>query len=309
MLETQGLFRGRTLKETTPLVSVIVNCYNGEQYVRKALTSVLEQTYTKWELIFWDNRSTDTSASICLGYLEPRFKYFLAPEHTRLYEARNYAIENAQGDIVAFLDVDDWWEPEKLEIQLPLFANSSVGLVYGNYWVYDEKKGTRRIGVRKKLPTGWVLDELVHESCIGLLTVLARRAALDQWPMPCDPRYHVIGDFDLYVRLAKRWKFDCVNLPVATYRWHGNNETAQQTSLHIQELEIWLDEAKSDPTISSERGLRKRTNSILSMKVIRAWDERRYSDAVRHYRDLEFGRARIRLLMILMSKLFSRSSA
>ena len=102
-----------------PLVSVIMNCFNGEKYLREAIDSVLAQTYQNWELIFWDNQSTDRSAEIVKSYDDPRIYYFYASQHTLLYEARNYAIEDQNGEFLAFLDVDDWWESDKLSIQLP----------------------------------------------------------------------------------------------------------------------------------------------------------------------------------------------
>ena len=76
-----------------PLVSVIMNCFNGEKYLREAIDSVQAQTYENWELIFWDNQSTDVSAGIVKSFDDPRIYYFYAPKHTHLYEARNYAIE------------------------------------------------------------------------------------------------------------------------------------------------------------------------------------------------------------------------
>src|SRR5829696_2506866 len=109
---------------TGPLVSVIMNCFNGEKYLREAIDSVLAQSYTNWEIIFWDNQSTDDSARIVRSYRDPRLKYFYAPTHLPLYGARNHAIDRAAGELIAFLDVDDWWIPSKLEQQVPLFADS-----------------------------------------------------------------------------------------------------------------------------------------------------------------------------------------
>ena len=75
-----------------PLVSVIINCFNGEMYLREALNSVIAQTYKNWEIIFWDNKSEDKSAEIFKSYVDKRFQYFYANEHTSLYKARNLAI-------------------------------------------------------------------------------------------------------------------------------------------------------------------------------------------------------------------------
>ena len=80
-----------------PLVSIIINCFNGEKYLHQSLESVISQRYKNWEIIFWDNQSTDSSSKIFKKYKDSRFKYFLATKHSKfLYEARNHAIEKAQ---------------------------------------------------------------------------------------------------------------------------------------------------------------------------------------------------------------------
>ena len=101
-----------------PLVSIIMNCYNGELYLKKALESVLSQTYTNWELIFWDNQSQDKSEKIFKTYKDKRFKFYKSSDHTVLYEARNKAIQKSSGELIAFLDVDDFWLSSKLEKQI-----------------------------------------------------------------------------------------------------------------------------------------------------------------------------------------------
>ena len=97
-----------------PLVSVIINCYNGEKYLNKAIDSVYAQTYLNWEIIFWDNVSTDLSAVIAKSY-DNRLNYFLANQTIPLYNARNKAISKANGKYLAFLDCDDVWFTDKLE--------------------------------------------------------------------------------------------------------------------------------------------------------------------------------------------------
>ena len=106
------------MKKNRTLVSVLMNCFNGQRYLQKALDSILAQTYQNWELIFWDNQSEDKSAEIFKSYKDKRFKLFYSSKHTILYEARNKAIQKANGDLIAFLDTDDYWLPEKLEKQI-----------------------------------------------------------------------------------------------------------------------------------------------------------------------------------------------
>ena len=233
------------------LVSVIMNCYNGERYLAQAIDSVLAQKYHNWEIVFWDNQSTDCSAEIVKGYNDPRIKYIYAPKHTLLYEARNYAIAEASGEFIAFLDVDDWWAEEKLEEQVKLFADSEVGVVCSNFWVVSERKNTRWIYHKKPLPTGRVLNELLKDYDVGLLTVMVRRSAFDALGAPCNPKYHIIGDFDLVIRLLVNWKLDCVQQPIAYYRAHDSNETGKNKSRQVNELYDWMQEMSAVKEISS----------------------------------------------------------
>ena len=90
-------------KPEEPLVSIMMNCYNGEKYLREAIESVLAQTFQNWELIFWDNQSTDQSANIFKSYKDPRLKYFLSPEHTDLGGGRAKAFQHLKGEFIAMM--------------------------------------------------------------------------------------------------------------------------------------------------------------------------------------------------------------
>ena len=90
------------------LVSIIINCFNGEKYLQQTLNSILNQKYKKFEVIFIDNCSTDSSPKIYKKIKDKRFKYFKTPQKLKLYASRNFAIKRAKGDFVAFLDADDW---------------------------------------------------------------------------------------------------------------------------------------------------------------------------------------------------------
>ena len=116
----------------SPKVSVVMNCFNSERYLREAIDSVFAQTYSDWEIVFWDNASTDNSARIAKSY-GPRLKYYRGDENVSLGEARNYALGKARGEYIAFLDCDDLWAPDKLQKQIPLFNDLKVGHP-SEYW-------------------------------------------------------------------------------------------------------------------------------------------------------------------------------
>ena len=97
------------LKNKSPKVSIVMNCHNGEKYLNKSLTSVISQSYKNWELIFWNNKSTDKSEKIFKSFRDPRFKYFKSNYYQKLYKARNSAHKKMQRKYIAFIDTDDWW--------------------------------------------------------------------------------------------------------------------------------------------------------------------------------------------------------
>ena len=105
------------MRTNNPFISVIMNCHNGEKFLKKSIQSVLRQSYYNWELIFWDNCSSDNSASIIKSFNDNRIRYFKSKRFTNLYDARNQAIKKSKGEFICFLDTDDWWIKEKLKIQ------------------------------------------------------------------------------------------------------------------------------------------------------------------------------------------------
>ena len=106
------------MPKNKPLVSVIMNCHNGEKYLKESIKSLMSQTYKNWELIFWDNNSFDNSKKIVKKFKDKRIKYFKSQKFQNLYHSRNLAIKKAKGKYVGFLDVDDLWEKSKLKKQI-----------------------------------------------------------------------------------------------------------------------------------------------------------------------------------------------
>jgi len=239
--------------KSKPLVSIVMNCFNGEKYLQEAICSILKQTYQNFELIFWDNQSTDNSAVIFNSYDDLRLKYFLSEKHTLLYNARNLALEKSSGEFITFLDVDDFWVPDKLEKQLPLFDDKLVGLVYGNYLEIDEQKGKQQLMSSARLPTGYIVDELLRNYVVGLLTIMIRRSAFDDLKKPFDNRFHIIGDFDLVIRMSVNCKVDCIQDAIASYRRHGGNESQKHRDYFIKEMLIWSSEMRYEQAFKDKQ--------------------------------------------------------
>ena len=284
-------------QDNQALVSIIMNCYNGEKYLREAIDSVLTQTYKNWEIIFWDNQSTDSSAEIFNSYLDPKLKYYYALKHTLLYEARNYALENARGEFIAFLDVDDWWFPEKLEQQIRLFGDPEVGAVCSNYLIENRNKCRRWLAFKNPMPQGRVLDDLLRYYFVGLLTLIVRRKALSSPITSFDPRYHIIGDYDLVIRLASTWRLCVVQSPLATYRIHEENESSKHRELRTIELETWHAEYAKHPVIGLSSNFHFVTYLILYGKAVENLLSGNRKDAANCMSKIPWGIPKLRLIV------------
>ena len=227
------------MKENKNLVSIILNCYNGEKYLEDALKTVINQSYDNWELIFWDNRSTDNSKKIFDSFESEKFRYFYSNKHTPLYEARNLALKECRGKYIAFIDADDYWETNKLEKQISLFENKRVGVVYGNLWIYNEKLKKKKLFSKNSLLKGKVFDKIFSDYKIGVITSVLKKETLIQNNIKFESSYNHIGDFDLFIKLSMICEFDAIQEPVATYRVHGENLSLKNREKEIIEMKHW----------------------------------------------------------------------
>lgn len=223
-----------------PLVSIIMNCYNSDKYLYDSINSIFSQTYNNWELIFWDNQSTDQSSNIVKSFKDDRIKYFYADHHTKLGMARNKAITNAKGDYIAFLDCDDIWFPEKLEKQLPLFKNQTIGVVICDTYFFNDRKIIKQLYKNKKPPSNDFFKRGIKNYFISLETVIIRKQALLSLDIIFDPNYQVIEEFDTIMRILYFWDLGYVDEVLAKWRVHENSWTWKYPELFPIELENFI---------------------------------------------------------------------
>ena len=242
------------------LVTIILNCYNGEKYLIEALKSIENQTYKNWELVFWDNLSTDKSKEILKSFKNKKFRYFKSKKHTSLYSARNLAIRKAKGEYISFLDCDDTWENNKLKKQIKLFEDKKVAVVYGNLFVKKNKK------IRKyynyNLKKGYLYKDLIQNYNIGILTVVIKKKILIKEKKIFNNKYNIIGDFDLFLRLSKKYYFQVVQKPVATYRIHNKNLSLLNRKLEVDEYKDWYKKNKNQLDSEEKKIVLKKITSI-----------------------------------------------
>jgi len=256
-----------------PVVTVIMNIRNGQEYLREAIDSVLAQSFADWELIAWDNRSTDNSAQIVASYLDPRIRYHLSPETVSLGRARELAMSLAAGEWIAFLDHDDIWLPEKLEKQLALGREDpATGFVYGRTLTFSAGGALRDFDHRHEfaaLPEGMIFERLFVDSCyLAISSVLFRRSAVDD-VRPIPDGIDMCPDYYLYLEIARRRPVRAVQEVVCRYRLHASNMTHHSTKKTHEEC-LWLIHrwAKAlDPHLAARR--RRVHHSLIAVEELR----------------------------------------
>ena len=248
------------------LVSVIVNCYNGEKYLTQCIDSILSQTYENLEIIFWDNKSNDNTSSIINKYQDKRIKYFFSKQHTNLYYARREAIKKTKGEFIAFLDVDDYWLKNNLEYQIKLFEDQEVGFVSSDFLIKFEEKNKFIYSNKYKHTSEKLLSSLLKSYNIGLLTLIIRKSSLENLGFYFDSNYHYIGDFDMVIRLSSLYKMGRTNKYLSVYRIHKNNESSKGLDMQINEMEIWYSKMQNINIISKDVNFKFIYYKILYMK-------------------------------------------
>tara|TARA_B100001175_G_scaffold314296_1_gene323377 strand:- start:723 stop:1511 length:789 start_codon:yes stop_codon:yes gene_type:complete len=227
------------MPKNKPLVSVIMNCHNGEKYLKESIKSLMSQTYKNWELIFWDNNSFDNSKKIVKKFKDKRIKYFKSQKFQNLYHSRNLAIKKAKGKYVGFLDVDDLWEKSKLKKQIKyLLENQSLKVIYSNFFLINEIKKKKDIGYKQLLPLGFITQKILNNYSVGLVTVMLEKNIFKKHRF--NSKYNIIGDFDFFIKISRKYKFGCIQSPLGSYRVHESNLSGKRIDLHIKELKDWL---------------------------------------------------------------------
>lgn len=226
---------------SNPRVSIVMNCFNGEKYLRETVDSAYAQTYQDWEIIFLDNASTDSSAAIARSY-DDRLRYFRSPETVSLGLARNLALEHCRGQFIAFLDCDDIWLSDKLTSQMPLFEDPEVGLVFSNCISFTAS-GTevRQYRSASAYSTGRCFDSLLRNYFLTMSSVIIRRSCLNSLTDRFDTRLEVSEELDLFLRIAYLSKLAMIARCLVKYRVHSSSDTWRKSERFAKEAELIVD--------------------------------------------------------------------
>lgn len=210
----------------SPLVSIVMPTFNHAKYLSLSVQSVLDQTFTNWELIIVDNFSTDNTLEVLSEFSDTRIKILQIHNEGCIGKSRNFAINCAKSDWLAFLDSDDSWEPNKLEVILGHLTDE-FDFFYHNLRVIDadtHEINSMQIKSRK-LNSPIVKDLIINGNTIATSSVVVRRnIIINVGGMSEETDLIGIEDYNTWLRISLvTEKFKLIPLVLGSYRKHNTN--------------------------------------------------------------------------------------
>jgi hypothetical protein len=228
-----------------PLVSIVTPSYNQAAYLEQTLTSVLEQDYPRLEYLVVDGASTDGSVEIIKKYSD-RLAWWVSEKDSGQAEAINKGFSRAKGEILAWLNSDDYYLPEAISAAVKAFQdNPDVVLVYGNMLAVDERGQTTNLLKYNQLR----LEDLLCFQIIGQPAIFFRREAFEKAGQ-IDISYHCLLDHHLWLRIALQGRILHVDETWAAARYHpAAKNRARAAEFGCEAFRI-LDWAQKQPELA-----------------------------------------------------------
>lgn len=226
----------------TPLISIVLSNHNGSPLLKQTIDSVVNQTYKNWELIIYDDCSSDNSKDIIESYQDERIKAHFADNHEHMVYGFNYGITHSTGEFIARIDSDDIWVSSKLEKQLDIFQeHPELGAVFSLVTMIDEhnkvltEKDTERVRwfeVANKSQAEWLRYFFFNGSCLCHTTAFIPRKVLNEVGL-YDLSLIQIHDYELWVRITKKYPIHVIQERLTKYRWMSDGSNASSPVRNI----------------------------------------------------------------------------
>jgi glycosyltransferase involved in cell wall biosynthesis len=209
-------------------ISVIIPTYNRSLLIRETIDSVLEQTFTNWELIIVDDGSTDNTIELINSIQDPRIRVLSVPHCGNIAMLRNIGVQNSSGNWISFLDSDDIWVPQKLQIQLNALQKNANKWSYGGFELMNETSITipTKYGSYHSF-SGWIVRKIItYEATANISSVMLARKLFDEvGGFNVDPKLFCREDYEFVLRLALYAEAIAIDAVLARIRDHKNRTT------------------------------------------------------------------------------------
>lgn len=219
--------------------TVVINCYNSEQYLRATLSSVKKQSYTEFRLIFVNNHSTDSSVDIFHEAQIPNSVLLDTPEFLNLYDARNFALQYVDTEFIAFLDADDLWSTNYLEeMHRQHYTNPLVNAIQSRVCSFGVNR-TNKCLTTKLQHLQYITPDYYSSNPFTALSGTTFKAHIfQQYQFPRKTDF--IGDLDLILNMAAKKEISYIDTCITYYRIHPGGLTSSRLDQWSEELGTWL---------------------------------------------------------------------
>ncbi len=192
-------------------ISVVIPTYNRAHMIKKAIKSVQDESYPVDEIIVVDDASSDDTAHAVEAVSDERIRYYRLDQNKGAGGARNYGVSRCQYDMIAFLDSDDTWHPDKIEKQVALKNdNTDLRLIYSAYErIYDSYKEIHPDMSNNNKLDGDILSQILFENTVGTPTILMEKSLFEEVD-GFDETLRSLEDWDMVIRAAKKTNFGFV---------------------------------------------------------------------------------------------------
>ena len=282
------------------LVSIIMNCYNGERYLEEALNSVTSQTYKDWELIFYDNHSNDNSYKIFKSFNDKRFKYHKSRKFEKLGMARRNALSKAKGKFITFFDCDDIWLKNKISVQIKFFTRKKVGFTISNTIFFDELKEKTYFDENKKFPNE-IFYSLVENYFISFDTIMIKSLFLKKLNHHLDKRFNIIHDMDLIIRLSSICEMRYAPKVLSKWRMRSDSLSYNNFGNIIKEKKVFINKInksfKNDLKFAKSRSIFM--DALCRQEILYFLTKKKYLKILKSIKKLDLNIKNLILIVII----------
>jgi len=246
--------------KANPTVSIAIATYNRAHLLKRAIQSILNQTYQDFEIIVVDDGSTENTEEVVKSFTDKRIRFIKHKENKGLSATRNTGIKAARGKYVAFQDDDDEWLPEKLEKQMNVFKNAQrkVGVVYTGFWRIEGDKKIYIPSREIQQKDGDIHKEILKGNFITAQAAVVKKECFQISGM-FDEQIASRQDWELWIKISKDWYFKFIDEPLTiVYRIPDSISLRQKVAITGWKpiLEKHLTEFKKDRKLLAKHYLR-----------------------------------------------------
>ncbi|MEW6248547.1 MAG: glycosyltransferase [Nitrospirota bacterium] len=270
------------------LVSVVVPTYNRPERLREALASLARQTFRDFEVIVVNDGGQDVSAVVAEANRDGRITYIVHDKNRGLAAARNTGLRHARGRYIAYLDDDDRFLPDHLEVLVTALAGGTHKVAYTDAWrVHERKEGDRFVEIGRDVPYSRDFDPalLLVSNYIPVLCIVHERACLEQVGL-FDESLFAHEDWDLWIRMATQFAFLHVKKTTAEFTWRNDGSSmtsgrpdafARTTEIIYRKYSPYSDHLPIVRAAQAQRSghlrLRQTTREVTCSIIIPVWNK------------------------------------